>query len=134
MQNFETQDIQGTTSETMNPQDVPTVGEQSSEPIIVDERPLDAAGFPEPFVVTPEEEAPAFADEEQVPNVMLAGKGVALAEGPVIIGRTKIILPNEESQKAGFYTEHAGLLVGQYPQYKFKREKGDSKNVPNVSL
>lgn len=126
MQNFETQDIQGLVSETANPENVPTT--------IVEEQPLDAAGFPEPFVITTtEEEIPAFVDPDKVPNVMLAGNGLALPEGPVIIGRTKIELPNEDSQKAGFYTEHAGMLVGQYPQYKFKREKGDS-NVPNVSL
>jgi hypothetical protein len=118
----ETKDIG--THETANVEDVPSLSETI----------LDPAGVQEPTVILPTEERPADEDPDEVPNVMLSGRGLALPEGPTIIGRTKIILPDADGQKAGFYTAHAGLLVGQFPQFKFKRDKGDSKNVPNVTL
>lgn len=115
----ETQDISGT-AETSNMENVPVEPE------------LDIAGEPVPIVLQPEPEVAKFVDPDKVPNVMLAPKGNAMPEGPVIIGRLKIELPDEDGQRAGFYTEHAGELVGQYPQFKFKVVKGE--NVPNVKL
>lgn len=103
----ETQDVSSST--------VPTIGEQQP-PVL-------------PQVPSPQPQA----QKDQTPNVRLSSKGVALNQGPVIIGRTKIMIPDEATQRAGFYTEFAGELVAQYRDYKFIQEKGQP-NTQGVSI
>lgn len=59
-------------------------------------------------------------------NVILAGKAEPLGAGPINAGMTELPpLPDEETQKAGFYYPQANLLLQMYPD-RFKRvtEKG----------
>lgn len=71
----------------------------------------------------------------QKPNVRLAKsqKDKALPEGLTNIGMTAIVVPDVDGQLAGFYAEDAGVLVAQFPQYKFKQEKGSSHDQ-NVTI
>src|SRR5688572_2798016 len=69
-----------------------------------------------------------YVNQGKEPNVKLSSQGQALNAGPVIIGRTKVVLPDEATQRAGFYSEYAGDLVAQYRQYKFVEKLG-TKNV-----
>lgn len=58
----------------------------------------------------------------QKPNVILAGQKKPVTvpvegvhEGEVTIGMTTIKLPDEETQRAGWYEEKASMLIQQYP-------------------
>jgi hypothetical protein len=64
----------------------------------------------------------------QEPNVRLAASKVdsALPEGTCNIGMETVEIPDVKTQLAGFYTENASTLVGQYPQYKFMQKKGQA--------
>lgn len=57
----------------------------------------------------------------------------ALPEGLVNIGMVSIEIPDAEAQAAGFYAKDAGVLVAQFPQYKFIAVKGD-RNVPSITI
>lgn len=76
-----------------------------------------------------EAQAPATEPEYVPPenaNVALSKNATdkALNEGKVSIGMKDVDIPSKEAQIAGFYTEHAGELVAQFPQFKFKQRKG----------
>lgn len=80
-------------------------------------------------------EAPAFKAEPNA-NVKLSSDGQALNPGPVMIGKVKVILPEEGQQRAGFHVpaKKAGHLITQYQQYKYLRAKGSKDNVPTAVL
>lgn len=72
---------------------------------------------------TEAKEAPpqAAAAKPFEPNVILAGRGKPLGKGPVTVGMDTIgNLPDEETQRAGFYFKNANLLIQLYPNH-FKR-------------
>ena len=67
------------------------------------------------------------------PNVRLTKEGQPLNEGPVIIGQVKVMIPDEATQRQGFYAENSGELVAQYRQYKFIQVKGQP-NTQGVNI
>jgi hypothetical protein len=90
--------------------------------------------------VKPEEQAEQPKPKYQLPagkeaNVALApsAHGKALPEGVTNIGRHAVHIPDKQAQLDGFYAEHAGVLVAQFPQYKFAQKKGE-KNAQTIKL
>jgi hypothetical protein len=87
-------------------------------------------GSPSTPEVEIEEQAqpkPAYqlpADKEA--NVVLAAsaKDKALPEGLTNIGRHGVVIPDPQAQLRGFYTEHAGLLVAQFPSVQVRSKEG----------
>lgn len=59
----------------------------------------------------------------QVPNVCLARNQKPVTEnGPVNMGTITVELPDEATQRSGFYTPHAAAFITQfYPAYKYLR-------------
>jgi hypothetical protein len=73
-------------------------------------------------------------DPSKENNVMLAPsrKDDALPAGLAVVGRRSFIIPDVETQAAGFYVDDAPALVGQFRQYKFMTPKGE--NAPSVQI
>lgn len=85
---------------------------------------------PPPKPAGTEATSSSSANREPMPNVRLASskKSEALPEGLCNIGMGSVTIPSSEKQLAGFYVEDPGLLVAQFPQYKFVQEKGRPHN------
>ncbi len=108
--------------------DIPNGNEQGSnlefsDPLVIHEDSDDNSSSqqePDPPKALPEE-------SDQTPNVRLSGKDPekALPPGLLVIGRSPVMIPDEQGQLDGFYTEHAGYLVHQFPQFKFIQKKGE---------
>lgn len=64
--------------------------------------------------------------QDQAPNVRLAAEAKALGKGPINMGMETIgELPDEETQRAGFYFADPQQLVRMFPErYKLLTEKG----------
>lgn len=58
-------------------------------------------------------------------NVILSNNGKALPEGLTNFGQHSIQAPSEEQQRAGFFYENPGMLIAQWPQFKYFRPKGE---------
>lgn len=86
--------------------------------------PLDGFSEENPSVtMDPDSEEQAGASEEKVPNVMFVGKtGEPLRE---IYGVQRMSLPDEETQRKGFFHENARELTIMFPKlYKSLVKKG----------
>lgn len=85
-----------------------------------------ALRVPPPPPVVEEEAAPVPQAESPpplpAPNVIWRGEKEPPNE--VRIGISKITLPDAETQRAGFYSEHATRLVRQIKDYKFLKPLG----------
>lgn len=68
---------------------------------------------------------------DEAPNVKLAGGAAPLGAGPVTVGMAQIgDLPDEESQRDGFYFPNAQLLTRLFPEhFKLLVDKGRERQA-----
>lgn len=87
--------------------------------------------------ITPPDMTPAPAQQPEPvanANVVLSGarSDEALSQGRLVIGQFTFDIPDEATQKTGFYVDKPGVLVAQFRQYKFLTPKGTV--TPTVSI
>lgn len=89
-------------------------------------RTVDSNPTPQPPPTT----EPPPPTQTKKPNVKLAAskEDSALSEGRLNIGPNQMMIPDKEGQLAGFYTEHPGVLVAQFRQFKFIQKKGEAQD------
>jgi hypothetical protein len=88
------------------------------------------AGEESILALEPEEEKDPEGMPQGEPNVRLSKKreNEALSTGLLNIGmHSGMLIPTKKTQLAGFYVEDPSLLINQFPQYKWVKQKDGTR-------